>query len=122
MMSQFNSNSYCIGRHAVYRGAPTKAGSQAGIEKCTSAINSTHLQTPVSYQNEETPKTGTQDVQSNTNKEKRSKWTREEYKQAVAVGRGARAKGAVAPGGTFLAGGTFRLERHLGFHVYKLQL
>ena len=27
------------------------------------------------------------------------------------------AKEAAAPGGTFLAGGTFRLERHLGFHV-----
>ena len=27
-------------------------------------------------------------------------------------------KGVVAPGGTFLAGGTFRLERHLGFHVW----
>ena len=30
---------------------------------------------------------------------------------------GGGAKGVVAPGGTFLAGGTFRLKRHLGFHV-----
>ena len=62
MMSQFNRNSYPIGRRAVYRGAPTQARNQAAIEKCTSAINSTHPQTPVSYQNEETPQTGPQYV------------------------------------------------------------
>lgn len=45
--------------------------------------NSTHALAPMSHPAGETPQVGPQVAQSNTSKTKRTKWTREEYKQVM---------------------------------------
>ena len=83
MMNQSKNNPHRIARRAGYQGARAPTRNQAGIEKCTTGTTTSHHRTPVSPQTEVTPQIGPQDVSSNLKTAKRTKWTREEYKQVV---------------------------------------
>ena len=83
MTSNNDNFSYHIGRRTGKQGPRPSAGNQAEVEKYATGTNSAH-QANEDHHAEDTPHRGPQNVPTkNRQRERRNKWTREEYMEVM---------------------------------------
>ena len=83
MTSNNDNFSYRIGRRAGKQGPRPSAGNQAEVEKYATGTNSAH-QANEDHHAEDTPHRGPQNAPTkNRQRERRNKWTREEYMEVM---------------------------------------